>query len=88
MKKQSNRLLSLLLAVCMGLSLAPVQVLALDACDRGDGCRSCSVQKLVDALPDEVTAESAEAVAAQLATIDSEKASLTDEELTQVDFAK
>ena len=88
MKKQSNRLLSLLLAVCMVLSLAPVQVLALDACDHGDGCRSCPVQKLVDALPDEVTAENAEAVAAQLATIDSEKASLTDEELTQVDFAK
>ena len=86
--KSCTRLLSLVLCICMVLSLAPVQVLALDACDRGDGCRSCSVQKLVDALPDEVTAESAEAVAAQLATIDSEKASLTDEELARVDFAK
>ena len=90
MKKTNswNRLLCLALCICMVLSLAPVQVLAVDACDHGDGCRSCPVQKLVDALPDEVTAENAEAVAAQIAAIDSEKASLTEKELAQVDFVK
>ena len=51
-------------------------------------CHICHVQELVDALPGEVTAENAEAVAAQLTAIDNEKASLSDEELAQVDFAK
>ena len=51
-------------------------------------CRICHVQELVDALPGEVTAENAEAVAAQLTAIDNEKASLSDEELAQVDFTK
>ncbi|MBQ7895538.1 MAG: hypothetical protein IJ364_03155 [Oscillospiraceae bacterium] len=51
-------------------------------------CEICHVQELIDALPGEVTAENDEAVAAQLTAIDSEKASLSDEELSQVDFAK
>ena len=51
-------------------------------------CHICHVQELVDALPGEVTAENAEAVEAQLTAIDNEKASLSDEELVQVDFAK
>ncbi|MBQ9168879.1 MAG: leucine-rich repeat protein, partial [Oscillospiraceae bacterium] len=51
-------------------------------------CHVCHVQELIDALPGEVTAENAEAVAAQLTAIDSEKASLSEEELAQVDFAK
>ena len=51
-------------------------------------CEICHVQELIDALPGEVTAENAEAVAAQLTAIDSEKESLSDEEQAQVDFTK
>lgn len=51
-------------------------------------CRICAVQELVDALPGEVTAENADAVAAQLSTIDIAKADLSSEELEQVDFTR
>lgn len=51
-------------------------------------CQICHVQELVDALPEEVTAENVETVKAKLTAIDNEKASLSDEELAQVDFAK
>ena len=51
-------------------------------------CRICSVQELVDALPGEVTAENADAVAAQLSAIDTAKADLSTEELEQIDFTR
>ena len=51
-------------------------------------CRICAVQNLVDALPDEVTSENADAVASQLSAIDIAKAELSADELEQVDFTK
>ena len=51
-------------------------------------CRICSVQELVDALPGEVIAENADAVAAQLSAIDTAKADLSTEELEQIDFTR
>lgn len=46
------------------------------------------VQELIDALPEEVTGENAEAVEAQLSAIDEAKAVLTDEELEGLVFDK
>ena len=56
------------------------------ACDYT--CRICAVQNLMDALPDEVTAENADAVADQLSSVDIAKEDLSAEELEQVDFTK
>ena len=45
-----------------------------------------AVQELIDALPDEVTAENAETVAEQLTAIDAALEALTAEQLTEVDL--
>ena len=47
-----------------------------------------AVQELIDALPDEVTAENAETVAEQLAAIDAALEALTAEQLTKVDLTR
>ena len=47
-----------------------------------------AVQELIDALPDEVTAENAETVAEQLAAIDAALEALTAEQLTTVDLTR
>ena len=47
-----------------------------------------AVQELIDALPDEVTAENAETVAEQLAAIDAALEALTAEQLTKVDLMR
>ena len=51
-------------------------------------CHICHVQSKVDALPEEVTTENVDSVKAQLTAIDSAKAELSDEEISQVDFTK
>lgn len=65
-----SRLLSLMLCLCMVLSVLPAQVLAYDVCEHGLGCDICPVQALVDALPDSVTAENLAEVSEQLSAID------------------
>ena len=82
------RLLSMVLCLCMVLTVLPVQTLALTGCEHGASCSICPVQNLVDALPDRVTAENRDAVAAQLSAIDSAKKNLSDAEMAQVDFGK
>ena len=47
-----------------------------------------AVQELIDALPDEVTAENAETVAEQLAAIDAALEALTAEQLPKVDLTR
>lgn len=76
------------LCLCMMLSVLPVQALVLDTCQHGLGCDICLVQVLVDALPERVTAENMDAVAAQLTAIDNAKLALSDSEFAQVDFGK
>lgn len=49
---------------------------------------SAEVQALIDALPDEVTEDNAEAVEQALTDIDDAKQSLTDDELAGLDFAR
>lgn len=44
-------------------------------------CPVCSVQKLIDGLPEEITEENVEEVIAQLEAIDEAKAALTDEQM-------
>ena len=51
-------------------------------------CHICHVQSKVDALPENITAENVDSVKAQLTAIDSAKAELSDEEISQVDFTK
>lgn len=51
-------------------------------------CRICPIEELIAALPDEVTADNAEDVKAQLEAIDEAKAELTDEELDQLDITR
>lgn len=51
-------------------------------------CAVCELQKLIDALPAEVTAENLDAVGAQLTAIDKAKLKLTDEQLELVDFTR
>ncbi len=51
-------------------------------------CAVCTAQELIDALPDEVTAENADAVAAHLDAIDMAKAELTPDELALLDLTK
>ena len=63
-------------------------VAAVSGADCEYDCRICAVQELVDALPGEVTAENADAVAAQLSAIDTAKADLSIEELEQIDFTR
>lgn len=47
-----------------------------------------AVQALIDALPEEVTAENAEAVGAQLAAIDEAMAALTEEQTAELDMTR
>jgi len=56
----------------------------------GYECHICPVQNLIDALPDAdaITADSADAVKAQLTEIDAAKAALTDEERDALDAAR
>lgn len=84
----ASRFLSVLLALCMVLSLAPLQAFALDGCDHGADCQVCPVQALVDALPDSVTEENLQSVMDRLSAIDGAKLGLTDGELAQVDFTR
>lgn len=49
---------------------------------------AAAVQALIDALPDEVTEDNAEAVEQALTDIDDAKQSLTDDELAGLDFAR
>lgn len=49
---------------------------------------AAAVQALIDALPDEVTEDNAEAVGQALTDIDDAKQSLTDDELAGLDFAR
>ena len=51
-------------------------------------CHICHVQELVDALAEDVTAENVDSVKVQLTAIDTAKAELSDEEMSQVDFTK
>ena len=51
-------------------------------------CKVCAIQALIDALPEEVTAENSEAVTQQIAAIDEAKTALSAEELALVDFTK
>ncbi len=53
-------------------------------------CQSCTVQELIDALPDAdtITAESAPDAEAKLARINEAKVELTDEELDELDTAR
>ena len=49
---------------------------------------AAAVQAMIDALPDEVTEDNAEAVEQALTDIDDAKQSLTDDELAGLDFAR
>ena len=51
-------------------------------------CKVCGIQALIDALPEEVTAENSETVTQQIAAIDEAKTALSAEELALVDFTK
>ena len=79
--KKMQKVLSVLLCLCMVLSYVPVTAFAAESAVE-------SVQALVDALPEEVTAENIDAVKEQLSVIDQAKLELSDEEMLQVDFTK
>lgn len=61
--KKMQKVLSVLLCLCMVLSYVPVTAFAAESAVE-------SVQALVDALPEEVTAENIDAVKEQLSVID------------------
>ena len=76
--KKMQKVLSVLLCLCMVLSYVPVTAFAAESPVE-------SVQALVDALPEEVTAENIDAVKEQLSVIDQAKLELSDEEMLQVE---
>ena len=89
-----KRVLSLLLALALCFSLLPAAAFAEDAGAEEElqtnGNPNAAVQAalaLLDALPDEATADNAEELSAQLAAIDETLAALTEEQLAALNTA-
>lgn len=94
-----KRVLSLLMALALCFTMLPTAALAqqtgaADVYTTGEdtavqGKRATeavrAAQALIDALPDEVTADNAEEIAAQLANLDETLAALTEEQYAQLD---
>ena len=97
-----KRVLSLLMALTLCFTMLPTAALAqqtgaADVYTTGEdtavqGKRAVkavrAAQALIDALPDEVTADNAEEIAAQLANLDETLAALTEEQLAALDMAR
>ncbi len=90
-----KRVLSLLLALALCFSLLPAAAFAEDAGAEEElqtnGNPNAEVQAalaLLDALPDEATADNAEELSAQLAAIDEALAALTEEQLAALNTAR
>ncbi len=97
-----KRVLSLLMALALCFTMLPTAALAqqtgaADVYTTGEdtavqGKRAAeavrAAQALIDALPDEVTADNAEEIAAQLANLDETLAALTEEQLAALDMAR
>ncbi len=78
-----------------GDGLCPHHPEHTEACGYAEGvsgcgfeCRLCPIQRLIDALPDTVTAENKEQTVGLLDAIDEAKLSLSDEERTQLDTGR
>ena len=78
-----------------GDGLCPHHPAHTEACGYAEGlsgcgfeCRLCPVQRLIDALPDTVTAENKEQTVGLLDAIDEAKLSLSDEERAQLDTGR
>ena len=97
-----KRVLSLLMALALCFTMLPTAALAqqtgaADVYTTGEdtavqGKRAAeavrAAQALIDALPDEVTADNAEEIAAQLANLDETLAALTEEQYAQLDTTR
>lgn len=94
-----KRVLSLLMALTLCFTMLPTAALAqqtgaADVYTTGEdtavqGKRAVrAAQALIDALPDEVTADNAEEIAAQLANLDETLAALTEEQYAQLDMTR
>ena len=97
-----KRVLSLLMALALCFTMLPTAALAqqtgaADVYTTGEdtavqGKRVAeavrAAQALIDALPDEVTADNAEEIAAQLANLNETLAALTEEQLAALDMAR
>ena len=97
-----KRVLSLLMALALCFTMLPTAALAqqtgaADVYTTGEdtavqGKRAVkavrAAQALIDALPDEVTADNAEEIAAQLANLDETLAALTEEQYAQLDMTR
>ena len=94
-----KRVLSLLMALALCFTMLPTAALAqqtgaADVYTTGEdtavqGKRAVrAAQALIDALPDEVTADNAEEIAAQLANLDETLAALTEEQYAQLDTTR
>ena len=94
-----KRVLSLLMALALCFTMLPTAALAqqtgaADVYTTGEdtavqGKRAVrAAQALIDALPDEVTADNAEEIAAQLANLNETLAALTEEQLAALDMAR
>ena len=97
-----KRVLSLLMALALCFTMLPTAALAqqtgaADVYTTGEdtavqGKRAAeavrAAQALIDALPDEVTADNAEEIAAQLANLNETLAALTEEQLAALDMAR
>ena len=97
-----KRVLSLLMALALCFTMLPTAALAqqtgaADVYTTGEDTAVQdkqaaeavrAAQALIDALPDEVTADNAEEIAAQLANLDETLAALTEEQLAALDMAR
>ena len=90
-----KRVLSLLLALALCFSLLPAAAFAEDAgaeeelqTNGNPNAAVQAAQALLDALPDEATADNAEELSAQLAAIDEALAALTEEQLAALNTAR
>lgn len=97
-----KRVLSLLMALTLCFTMLPTAALAqqtgaADVYTTGEDTAVQdkqaaeavrAAQALIDALPDEVTADNAEEIAAQLANLDETLAALTEEQLAALDMAR
>ena len=90
-----KRVLSLLLALALCFSLLPAAAFAEDAgaaeeiqTDGNPNAAVQAAQALIDALPDEATAENAEALETKLIAIDKALALLTDEQREKLDMTR
>ena len=94
-----KRVLSLLMALALCFTMLPTAALAqqtgaADVYTTGEdtavqGKRAVrAAQALIDALPDEVTADNAEEIAAQLANLNETLAALTEEQYAQLDTTR